>query len=126
MGSCVPFTSDAGTELDAGVDDAGYAASTTCNPITNAGCTGTDVCGPDRGASFYCQPAGTTPGVAACGDCTANGATCAIGGYCGQGAGTSLTCFRMCCTDADCGSGKCNAAFFSPPFGDNVGVCLLQ
>jgi hypothetical protein len=99
MGTCVSFTSDAGVELDAGLDDAGFAATTTCNPITNEGCIGTDVCGPDQGSNFYCQPAGSTPNVAVCQDCTALGTTCAIGGFCGPGMG---------------------------PLGSNVGVCLIQ
>src|SRR5215475_9258691 len=47
MGSCVVVpVSDAG-ELDAGLDDAGNASITTCNPVTNAGCTGADVCALD-------------------------------------------------------------------------------
>lgn len=129
-GSCVTFTSQPGVELDAGVDEGGNASVTTCNPITNEGCTGTDVCGPDNGAHFYCHPAGSMPNVTACGDCTSPHATCAIGGYCQPGAsGATNTCFPMCCTDADCGTASgatCNARYFLPPLGSNVGVCLIQ
>jgi hypothetical protein len=127
MGSCVDFTSDAGVELDAGVNEAGVASETTCNPVTNEGCTGTDVCGPDNGYSFYCQPAGSPVGVAICGDCTAVGATCAAGGYCaGSAAGPDSTCVQMCCTDADCGGGRCDSAFLQPPLGSGVGVCVMK
>jgi hypothetical protein len=127
MGSCVDFTSDAGVELDAGLNEAGVAMATTCNPVTNEGCTGTDVCGPDNGDSFYCQPAGSMPGVAVCGDCTAAGATCAAGAYCaGIPPGPGYTCVQMCCTDADCGGGRCDAAFLQPPLGSSVGVCVMK
>ena len=127
MGSCVDFTSDAGVELDAGLDEAGNASMTTCNPITNEGCLGTDVCGPDNGSSFYCQPAGSMAGVVVCGDCTATGATCAAGGYCaGSSAGEDLSCLQMCCTDADCGTGTCDPAFLQPPLGSGVGVCVMK
>ena len=118
LGSCVDFTSDAGVELDAGVNEAGVAAETTCNPVTNEGCTGTDVCGPDNGYSFYCQPAGSPAGVAVCGDCTATGATCAAGAYCGPAktcvAGGMGISGAACTSDADCASGlRCDLEGFS-------------
>jgi hypothetical protein len=129
-GSCVPFPGDGGLqdsgELDAGVDDAGVAAITNCNPLTNAGCTGTDVCGPDQGSNFVCMPAGNPSMVSVCGDCTALSATCGVGGIClaVDPAMTHYECAQMCCTNADCGSGTCNTTLRMPALGDGVGVCV--
>ena len=128
-GSCVPFSGDAGSsdagELDAGLDDAGIAAITNCNPLTNAGCTGTDVCNPDQGSNFVCMPAGTTANVVVCGDCAAASSTCAVGAVCLKaGPTTQYQCAQMCCTSADCGGGTCVTTLRTPALGDGVGVCV--
>ena len=125
-GSCVGFAggADAG-EQDAGLDDAGNASLTVCNPVTNAGCTGSDVCGPDFSSHhYYCQPSGTPSNVAICGDCTAQAATCGAGGLCFSFDGKSYACAQMCCTDADCGTGaKCDMNIVNIPLPSNVGIC---
>ena len=129
-GSCVPFPGDGGLsdagELDAGLNDAGLASITNCNPLTNAGCTGTDVCNPDQGSNFVCMQAGSPAGLAVCGDCTAQNATCGVGGIClaVDQAMTQYECVQMCCTNADCGNGTCNTTLLSPALGDSVGVCV--
>jgi hypothetical protein len=127
-GSCVAFVPGDAGELDAGIDDAGHASVTNCNPITNAGCTGTDVCGPDvhdpGDMNYFCQPAGNPGAVAACGDCTSVTATCGAGGLCvGVNlCSTEFFCARMCCTDADCGAGRCDTTDYQLP--SNVGLCV--
>jgi hypothetical protein len=134
-GSCVTIPAyDGGAELDAGVDNMGNASRTTCNPITNEGCTGTDLCQPDNSGMFYdCQPAGTPSKVAFCGDCTAPQATCVPGAFCvGNVGGTIFTCTAFCCTNADCGGTNgdagtgpfCDTQAFAMPLPDNVGICI--
>jgi hypothetical protein len=140
---------DAG-EIDAGIDDAGDPSITNCNPVTNAGCTGTDVCGPDFNSStnmnYFCQPAQSMGNVPVCGNCTSLSASCGAGGiclvldqvgscsadtdcpaseFCDSQSGTCADafCAQMCCTDADCGStGKCDTADLGLP--SNVGFCV--
>jgi hypothetical protein len=70
-----------------------------CNPVTNAGCQGTGSCDlSDQG--FACFEAGT---VDPCGACNAaSGPFCSKGNTC-----LDTTCAHYCCTDADCGCGKC-------------------
>jgi hypothetical protein len=124
-GSCVVVPiSDAG-ELDAGLDDAGNAAMTTCNPITNAGCTGADVCTLDSaGMYFVCASAGA-PNVAACGACGPASMSCKAGELCFVTDPGSMmaNCAQLCCTDADCGTGRCESATFGLPSG--VGLCVV-
>jgi hypothetical protein len=128
MGACVGFTTDAGVELDAGVNSDGGASTTTCNPITNDGCTGTDTCQPDTSNShYYCQPVGTMPNIAPCGDCTAAQAFCAKGGLCVGITMTMAACIQMCCTDADCGgvTGSCQVTgFLQNDLPMSVGLCV--
>jgi hypothetical protein len=126
MGSCVtgPFMPDASAELDAGLDDPGNANRTTCNPVTNEGCLGTDVCGLDNSGNFYvCFPAGSPAGVAACDSCTAPASTCGAGTTCVGVSMTSYLCARMCCTNADCGQGTCSTMAVMPSLPSGVGVC---
>ena len=117
-----PVLSDGG-ELDAGVDDAGNALFTTCNPVTNAGCTGTDVCQPDLGNTNYvCQPAWSTANVPVCGACKGF-TSCAPGGLCAGTDANHVYCAQMCCTNADCGSGKCEMTQGNLKLPSGVGVC---
>jgi hypothetical protein len=110
-------------QTDAGVDPStGIASQTVCNPVTNAGCSGSDICAIDNSFMFYyCQPGGS-PNTAACGDCT-NSGPCAAGSGCyfiDQDAGVAQ-CFPQCCTNDDCGAnGAC--ALLSPDGG--LGVCV--
>jgi hypothetical protein len=123
-GSCVGFTTDAGHELDAGLDDAGNASRTTCNPVTNDGCTGNDVCGVDNSGDFYvCTTPGSPAGLAACADCASQTATCGAGALCVGISTTSAFCAQMCCTNADCGSGTCDEAALVPALPKGVGIC---
>lgn len=121
-GSCVTPVLVDGGEADAGVDDAGNASTTTCNPITNAGCTGTDVCMADFDfTNYYCQPAGTPANIPLCASCTGF-ATCAPGGLCVGTDEANVTCAPMCCDDADCApSGTCDKTSIPMPAG--VGYC---
>jgi hypothetical protein len=124
-GSCVPFMADAGTpEEDSGANDAGHVTTTTCNPITNEGCTGTDVCGvDDDGQNYFCQPAGSPAAVACGGDCS-NTASCGVGGLCVQFSNGD-SCVQMCCSNADCGSGMCvMTGFLETDLGYGVGLCI--
>jgi hypothetical protein len=112
------------------VNDAGSGVE--CNPVTNAGCTGSDACDTnlDNGGNvigFVCfSPTGAAFTDALCNMC--DDSTDALSCPAGQ------TCFgfcaRYCCTDADCGSGHCAAKDTSnmPLFGTvapNLGVCIL-
>ena len=131
MGSCVAFTPGDAGEIDAGIDMNGDPSITNCNPVTNAGCTGTDVCGPDvhsaTNMNYFCQPAGSPAGLAPCADCSGQTATCGGGGICigVNSAGTEFFCAQMCCTDADCGaSGSCSTSTLSPALPSGVGVCI--
>jgi len=128
-GSCVAFTPGDAGEIDAGLNDAGDPSVTNCNPVTNAGCTGTDTCGPDfaddTNMNYFCQPSGSPAGIAACGDCSADTATCGAGGLCVQVSNTAFFCAQLCCTNADCGaSGKCDTQQFQTPLPSGVGICV--
>src|SRR5262249_53980736 len=128
-GSCVPFTAGDAGELDAGVNDAGNASATVCNPITNAGCTGTDVCDSDNSGKYWICYQGATPSVGPCGNCRTNARLCKGGNTCidftdPDGGVLFTECVKYCCTDADCGgaSGTCNKKVTPPP-PNNVGIC---
>jgi len=125
-GSCVTYVGVDGGEADAGVDDAGNASLTNCDPVTNAGCTGTDVCGIDGSGNYYfCQGPGSPGNVAICGDCTAQNATCGAGGLCFSFDGTNYACTQMCCSNADCGAGgSCNNMLLGTPLPNGVGLCV--
>jgi hypothetical protein len=118
----VTFEQGDGGELDAGVDSVGNASITTCNPFTNAGCTGTDICREDSSLKhFYCMPGGSSATVPVCGACTGT-AGCEHGELCAGSGPGHVWCGAMCCTDADCGpSGKCTTTVVPTPAG--VGVC---
>jgi hypothetical protein len=126
-GACVTFTAPDGGEGDAGVDDAGNASLTTCDPVTNAGCTGTDICVPDSSLKHYvCKPAGSPGNIPVCGDCTVVTATCGAGLFCvsPSAASPKFYCAQFCCTNADCGDGgTCDTTAVTTPLPDAVGIC---
>jgi hypothetical protein len=125
----VPFNQMPTTELDAGFDNMGNASQTICNPVTNAGCTGTDNCDLDNSGTYWVCYAAGTPVVPTCGDCSGQSATCAPGNTCILYPVTPIVavaeCVHYCCTDADCGGtpGSCNMAATTPPPPNNVGIC---
>jgi hypothetical protein len=129
LGSCV--TTVAANDAGTGVE---------CNPVTQSGCTGTynacDYNVDDTGnlIGFTCFP-NMMYTVPACGSCdpTYNkGPFCKPGFTClvlDQAAQTG-TCVRYCCTDGDCGSGKCavtlrDAGVWSP-VSNTLGVCTTM
>src|SRR6185312_10871506 len=77
-----------------------------CNPVTNAGCDaangeGCDI-DPNNPGGYTCF---TNDSVTACQMCDESN-----GPFCGAGL-TCLSddnCGAFCCTDADCGTGKCD------------------
>jgi hypothetical protein len=101
-GSCV-------TVPDAGVfdDDGGVF----CNPVTNEPCaagqtcdTTSNACGEVNGLACY----GGNNSAELCALCSATeGPFCAAGLACTSVSGDVTACARYCCTDADCGSGRC-------------------
>ncbi len=126
-GACVTFTAPDGGEADGGLDDAGNASLTTCDPVTNAGCTGTNICVPDSSLKHYvCTPPGSPGNIPICGDCTAVTATCGAGLFCVSpgAASPKFYCAQFCCTNADCGDGgTCDTSAFTTPLPDAVGIC---
>jgi hypothetical protein len=104
-----------------------------CNPVTSAGCSGDGfACDfyPDSGY-FVCYAPPNPAGV--CGSCSDLTTTCGAGSTCVlQPDLTTGTCYRYCCTDADCGSGgTCDTAFLAslrqPANADDViGLCVTS
>jgi len=100
-----------------------------CNPVTNDGCdtASGEACDAVYPGQFACLPSfGTLAGI--CQPCDNF-----YSPYCSPGLrchAATHECARYCCTDADCGSGKCvidPAVVFGLPLsvsGDNVGLCL--
>lgn len=75
-----------------------YPAS-PCNPMTNAGCTNAGAACDIGETGFQCYDPPND--VAVCGAC-GDGAFCQPGNVC-----IDSQCLHYCCTDADCGTGKC-------------------
>lgn len=73
--------------------------ATPCNPMTNAGCTTAGAACDIGETGFQCYDPPND--VAVCGAC-GDGAFCQPGSVC-----IDSQCLHYCCTDADCGSGKC-------------------
>lgn len=104
------------------------APADQCNPVTVNGCPagGTD-CDLVYPGIFVCLPPFGTP-AAICEACNnLNGPYCGGGLHCFA---ESNTCARYCCSDADCGVGRCELdplkAFGAPlaVAGDAVGLCV--
>lgn len=93
-----------------------------CNPVTNQGCNTAAGEACDFGASgFECYaapPANTEALCAAC-DIT-NGPACLPTSTCIDATAGGTKCARFCCTDADCGAGKCDTTVT----GGAPGVCV--
>lgn len=127
-GSCV--TTVAANDAGTGVE---------CNPVTNGGCTGSDACDVNVDENgdvigFVCySPEGSafTDTLCAACDNTTDATSCPAGQTClpYDQAGDSA-CAQYCCSDADCGSGKCTTMGSSGAiFGStasNLGICTLQ
>jgi hypothetical protein len=98
----------------------GNACASTCNPVTNEGCTGGETCDYDISSKrFICW--GGSNVVAICGQCNgAVGPFCAPGETCGFG-----HCQRYCCDSGDCGSGFCDKTLFAGLSNSPVGACVI-
>jgi hypothetical protein len=124
-GSCI--TTVAASDSGAGIQ---------CNPVTNEGCTGGAVCDTSADMNgtligFVCYPPPNTQAV--CQTCDdMNGPYCAGGETCiGLNmSGTVSVCAHYCCTDADCGSGKCtttqNGMAEFGPIATSLGTCTVM
>ncbi len=99
-GSCVTLTADI-----------------ACNPVTRAPCKADESCDfTNMGTGYQCYP---PPNAAKlCGACSASdpGPFCGNGTTCDNG-----ICVKFCCTDADCGAGKCDTTKMFP---GGAGECL--
>jgi hypothetical protein len=95
-----------------------------CNPITNQGCdtAAGEAC--DFGsAGFECYPSPPANTEALCAACDlTNGPACLPGSSCVNAIGDAgaTKCARFCCTDADCGAGKCDTT----TTGGAPGLCV--
>jgi hypothetical protein len=101
-----------------------------CNPVTNDGCPSDgSVCDADDTGHFKCFPPPNE--VAQCGSCDGQTTFCVAQLTCVvQKNQTSGSCYRYCCTDADCGTGgACDLALAkavlqpADPM-DKVGLCV--
>jgi hypothetical protein len=103
-----------------------------CNPVTAAGCPSDgSTCDLDPTGYFTCFPPPNNVDV--CGVCDDNTMFCGADLTCvipnGSNAGT---CYRYCCTDADCGAGgTCDTSFGAEVLnpsnkGDAVGLCVAS
>jgi hypothetical protein len=121
-GSCVTTVAanDAGTGIE-------------CNPVTNEGCASGDNCDAnfDNGGNligFVCY-SGDTQTV--CQSCATDN-LCAVGTTCFNldSMGNEAVCAQYCCTNADCGAGKCSTTLQSTslfgPLAPNLGVCTTM
>jgi len=111
-GSCVTVVAanDAGTGVQ-------------CNPVTNAPCASGYACDVAAPAGtitgFECYPPPNTALV--CGACDDSTTFCAGGETCFSGA----ECAHYCCTNADCGAGKCTTGGFAP-VAPSLGICTAN
>jgi hypothetical protein len=84
--------------------------ATPCNPMTQAGCTTPGGACDIAATGFECYPPPND--IAVCGAC-GDGAFCQAGNVC-----INSQCLHYCCTDADCGTGKC----YDIPLQDSTAV----
>jgi hypothetical protein len=83
-----------------------------CNPVTNAPCVAGQACDitvdstSEMVTGFTCYDGPNDATL--CAPCsTTGGASCGGGLSCADVSATFLACARFCCTDADCGAGRC-------------------
>lgn len=94
-----------------------------CNPVTNEGCNSgageaCDLANQDGSSVFVCFPAPNE--TALCDTCSnASGPFCKAGTHCNEDA-SGGKCTAYCCTDADCGTGKCDLTLMP----NGVGICV--
>ncbi len=109
----------------------GSAPTDECNPVTAAGCPSDGyTCDFDQNSGlFKCFPPPNS--VAVCGACDQAASFCAAELTCVLPAGGNEgTCYRYCCTDADCGAGAtCDTALAATVLvtsnsADKVGLCV--
>jgi hypothetical protein len=121
---------------DTGMGGQGNGGSTggfdQCNPVTGAGCAlvnGESCDLNSQTGTFACFPPPNSAPV--CGTCDEVSMPCGSESTCVQpGAGEPGTCYRYCCTDAECGTGgTCDtglaANYLMPTLpADMVGLCV--
>jgi hypothetical protein len=116
-----------------GGEGAGGGAPITadqCNPVTGAGCASDgSACDLDMSGYFQCFPPPNTVDV--CGECNGDSLTCGPNLTCiGVSGAGSLSCYRYCCTDGDCGpDSTCDTSLVKSLLqitnpADMVGVCV--
>jgi hypothetical protein len=88
------------------------SSSITCNPVTNAPCAVGQACdikvdsSSEMVTGFACYDGPND--AALCAACSVTGgASCGGGLSCANVSPTWLACARFCCSDADCGAGRC-------------------
>jgi hypothetical protein len=115
IGPTVTPACDAPLEAPSGGACVTVGGGTSCNPVTNEGCTAAGSACDVASGGYTCYPAPNDNAIcAACGE--ADG-WCMPGHTCVGGA-----CARYCCDDGDCGTGHCDTA---PLGGGSVGVCAM-
>lgn len=102
-----------------------------CNPVTNAGCLGGTACDlsdTEPPYFFTCYPPPFNAQLCEpCNDDSASGPYCDVALTCDF---KTKTCAHFCCSDADCGTGRCEIdpqkAFAGAlaNAGDLIGICL--
>jgi hypothetical protein len=109
------------------------ASADQCNPVTGAGCpAGGYACDFEASSGYFlCYPPPNP--VAVCGSCSDISSACGTGLSCVLQPSTTISsCYRYCCTDADCGSGgTCDTAFMESlrqptNAGDVIGLCVTS
>jgi hypothetical protein len=99
-----------------------------CNPVTNENCDDAkgEACDLTKNGVFICFPAPNDVDV--CGACSnVDGPFCKAGMHCSEDdMGKNGKCTHWCCSDADCGTGKCDKIQKSPnqKFPNGVGSCI--
>jgi hypothetical protein len=104
------------------------AVKDTCNPVNRSGCPD-KICDTSYPGIFDCYENSGTLGKL-CDPCdNVNSPYCGPGLHCHPASGT---CARYCCTDADCGTGRCEldpTIVFGEPLPltkEKVGICVTQ
>jgi hypothetical protein len=130
----VPTTPPSGGSCVTTVPENDAGTGVECNPVTNSPCAAADECDGDADNSgnsigFVCFPGPNDATI--CGACdNQNGPFCGAGLTCFDFGGATPLCAKYCCTDADCGAGKCTTSDSSGslygPLAPNLGVCTTM